>query len=144
MAKHTSKQLRHLQTQCKPYQDLHKAAQARQPLIDSKLKSLSKSSKDTLDRQAAIAVFASGKPYTLYENPEIGKLLQMLHPAYKPPDGKRVASFLDSVYLEYRQRVKDLLDEPPYLNVIFDASEDISCNRIMNVSIEIPNSVALP
>ncbi len=142
MAKHTSKQLRHLQMQCKPYQDLHKAAQARQPLIDSKLKSLSKSSKDTLDRQAAIAVFASGKPYTLYENPEIGKLLQMLHPAYKPPDGKRVASFLDPVYLEYRQRVKDLLDEAPYLNIIFDASEDISCNRIMNVSIEIPNSVA--
>ncbi|KJZ68369.1 hypothetical protein HIM_12243 [Hirsutella minnesotensis 3608] len=85
MAKHTSKQLRHLRTQCKPYQDLHEAMHARQPLIDSKLK---------------------------------------------------------FVYQEYRQRVKDLLDEAPYLNVIVDASEDISSNRIMNISIEISNSVA--
>ncbi|KJZ68012.1 hypothetical protein HIM_11626 [Hirsutella minnesotensis 3608] len=142
MAKHTSKQLRHLRTQCKPYQDLHEAMHARQPLIDSKLKSISKSSKHALDRQAAIATFTSGKPYSLYEDSETVKLLQMLNPAYKPPDGNRIASFLDPVYQEYRQRVKDLLDEAPYLNVIVDASEDISSNRIMNISIEIPNSVA--
>ncbi|KJZ69993.1 hypothetical protein HIM_10604 [Hirsutella minnesotensis 3608] len=77
MAKHTSKQLRHLRTQCKPYQDLHEAMHARQPLIDSKLKSISKSSKDALDRQAAIATFTSGKPYSLYEDSETGRSFLM-------------------------------------------------------------------
>ncbi|KAL9564115.1 hypothetical protein ACKAV7_011765 [Fusarium commune] len=66
----------------------------------------------------------------------------MLNSAYKPPDRNRVASFLDPVYLDYQQRVKALVDEAPPLNVIFDASDDISSNRIINISIEIPSSVA--
>ncbi|EXM12783.1 hypothetical protein FOTG_17444 [Fusarium oxysporum f. sp. vasinfectum 25433] len=142
MAKHTSKQLRHLHTQCTAYRQLHEVIPSRQPLINTKLDSVSKASKDALDRQAAVAVFTSGKPYSLYEEPETLKLFQMLNSAYKPPDRNRVASFLDPVYLDYQQRVKALLDEAPHLNVIFDASDDISSNRIINISIEIPSSVA--
>ncbi|EXK77485.1 hypothetical protein FOQG_17798 [Fusarium oxysporum f. sp. raphani 54005] len=142
MAKHTSKQLRHLHTQCTAYRQLHEVIPSRQPLINTKLDSVSKASKDALDRQAAVAVFTSGKPYSLYEEPETLKLLQMLNSAYEPPDRNRVASFLDPVYLDYQQRVKALLDEAPHLNVIFDASDDISSNRIINISIEIPSSVA--
>ncbi|KAJ6436756.1 restless-like transposase [Purpureocillium lavendulum] len=112
------------------------------PLINTKLDSVSKASKDALDRQAAIAIFVSGKPYSLYEEPETLKLFQMLNTAYKPPDGNRIASFLEPVYLDYRQRVKALLDDAPHLNIIFDASDDISSNRIINVAVEIPNSVA--
>ncbi|RKL07317.1 hypothetical protein BFJ70_g16890 [Fusarium oxysporum] len=142
MAKHTSKQLRHLHTQCTAYRQLHEVIPSRQPLINTKLDSVRKASKDALDRQAAVAVFTSGKPYSLYEEPETLKLFQMLNSAYKPPDRNRVASFLDPVYLDYQQRVKALLDEAPHLNVIFDASDDISSNRIINISIEIPSSVA--
>ncbi|KAK2926714.1 Ribonuclease H-like superfamily [Fusarium oxysporum f. sp. vasinfectum] len=95
MAKHTSKQLRHLHTQCTAYRQLHEVIPSRQPLINTKLDSVSKASKDALDRQAAVAVFTSGKPYSLYEEPETLKLFQMLNSAYKPPDRNRVASFLD-------------------------------------------------
>lgn len=104
--------------------------------------SISKASKDALDRQAAVAVFTSGKPYSLYKEPETLKLFQMLNSAYKPPDRNRIASFLDPVYLDYQQRVKALLDEAPHLNVIFNASDNISSNRIINISVEIPSSVA--
>src|SRR5689334_12525206 len=61
MAKHTSKQLRHLHTQCTAYRQLHEVIPSRQPLINTKLDSVSKASKDALDRQAAVAVFTSGK-----------------------------------------------------------------------------------
>lgn len=142
MAKHTSKQVRHLHTQCTAYRQLHEANSSRQPLISTKLDSVSKASKDALDRQAALAIFASGKPYSLYEEPETLKLFHMLNSAYRPPDRKRIASFLDPVYLDYQQRVKALLDDAPHLNVIFDASDDVSSNRIINVSVEIPGSVA--
>ena len=142
MTKHASKQLRHLHMQCTAYRQLHGAGPSRQPLIDTKLDSVSKTLKDALDRQAAIAVFTSGKPYSLYEEPETLRLFHMLNSAYRPPDGNRVASFLDSVFLDYQERVKALLHEAPYLNVILDASDDVSSNRIVNVSIAIPNSVA--
>lgn len=142
MAKHTSKQVRHLHTQCTAYRQLHEVSSSRQPLINTKLDSVSKASRDALDRQAAVSIFVSGKPYTLYEDPDMLKLFQILNSAYKPPDGNRIASFLNPVYLDYRQRVKALLGEAPHLNVIFDASDDISSNRIINISVEIPSSVA--
>ncbi|KAJ6436477.1 sugar hydrolase [Purpureocillium lavendulum] len=142
MAKHTSKQVKHLHTQCTAYRKLYEANTSRQPLINTKLDSVSKASKDALDRQVAIAIFVSGKTYSLYEEPETLKLFQMLNAAYKPPDGNRIASFLEPVYVDYRQRVKALLDDAPHLNIIFDASDDISSNRIINVAVEIPNSVA--
>lgn len=77
MAKHTSKQLRHLHTQCTAYRQLHEVIPSRQPLINTKLDSVSKASKDALDRQAAVAVFTSGKPYSLYEEPETLKLFEV-------------------------------------------------------------------
>lgn len=142
MAKNTPKQVRHLHTQCTAYRQLHDVNSGRQPLINTKLDSVSKASRDALDRQAAVSIFVSGKAYCLYEDPEMLKLFQMLNSAYKPPDGNRIASFLDPVSLDYRQRVKGLPDEAPHLNVIFDASDDISSNRIINISVEIPSSVA--
>ena len=142
MAKHASKQLRHLRMQCTGYRQLHGTVPNRQPLINTKMDSLSKTSKEALDRQAAIAVFTSGKPYSQYEEPETLKLFHMLNSVYKPSYSNRIASFLGSVFLEYRERVESLLNGAPYLNIILDASDDISSNRIVNVSIEIPNSVA--
>ncbi|KAF5260513.1 hypothetical protein FOXYS1_8828, partial [Fusarium oxysporum] len=111
------------------------------PHIDSFM-NVSKAPRDALDRQATVAVFTSAKPYSLYEEPETLKLFQMLNSAYKPPNHNRVASFLDPVCLNYQQRVKALLDEAPHLNVVFDASDDISSNRIINASIEVPSSVS--
>ncbi|KFA56461.1 hypothetical protein S40293_10252 [Stachybotrys chartarum IBT 40293] len=102
---------------------------------------MDRNSKDQLDRAAALAIFKSGKPYTIFEDSGMVEFIQMLNPAYKPPSGDRIASILPEVYQDYRVQVKEILDDADHLNVIFDASDDISSNRIVNISISIPNSV---
>ncbi|KAL7755610.1 hypothetical protein ACKLNR_005330 [Fusarium oxysporum f. sp. zingiberi] len=140
MAKHVQRQQNHLAKECLGFQQAAGHVD-RQPRITTALSIMDRNSKDQLDRAAALAIFKSGKPYTTFEDSGMIEFIQMLNPAYKPPSGDRIATILPEVYQDYRVQVKEILDDADHLNVIFDASDDISSNRIVNISISIPNSV---
>ncbi|KAJ3453422.1 hypothetical protein MRS44_017669 [Fusarium solani] len=140
MAKHVQRQQNHLAKECLGFQQAAGHVD-RQPRITTALSMMDRNSKDQLDRAAALAIFKSGKPYTTFEDSGMVEFIQMLNPAYKPPSGDRIASILPEVYQDYRVQVKEILDDADHLNVIFDASDDLSNNRIVNISISIPNSV---
>ncbi|RKK20269.1 hypothetical protein BFJ65_g6967 [Fusarium oxysporum f. sp. cepae] len=140
MAKHVQRQQNHLAKECLGFQQAAGHVD-RQPRITTALSIMDRNSKDQLDRAAALAIFKSGKPYTTFEDSGMVEFIQQLNPAYKPPSGDRIATILPEVYQDYRVQVKEILDDADHLNVIFDASDDISSNRIVNISISIPNSV---
>ena len=140
MAKHVQRQQNHLAKECLGFQQAAGHVD-RQPRTTTALSMMDRNSKDQLDRAAALAIFKSGKPYTTFEDSGMVEFIQMLNPAYKPPSGDRIASILPEVYQDYRVQVKEILADADHLNVIFDASDDISNNRIVNISISIPNSV---
>jgi len=92
--------------------------------------------KKTLDRLAAMAVYADARPFTLYECPAMKAFLFQLEPAYKPPSAYTLANgLLDNIYTETKDRVDAELRASTQWNVVFDESEDIRHHRIINLCI---------
>jgi len=70
------------------------------------------------------------------------RFLRKLSPTFNPPDRKAVAKQLPSIYRTYKEKVQSCVDEAPFFNVIFDGSDNITSHRVINISVEIPGSVA--
>ena len=113
-----------------------------QSLITSHCHVHEKSFKATANRIAAEAIFADGRPFGLFESPLMKQFLRKLNPTFDPPDRKAVAKQLPSIYRSYKETVQSCIDEAPYFNVIFDGSDNITSHRVINISVEIPGSVA--
>jgi Protein of unknown function (DUF 659)/hAT family C-terminal dimerisation region len=97
---------------------------------------ISPSQKDILDRRFALACYSQGLPFTVFESPEMKEALHELHPAYKPPTRYVLSGkLLEEVYSDLKVNVDKAITATPYLNVITDESENISSERIANISI---------
>jgi hypothetical protein len=53
-----------------------------------------------------------------------------------------VQRLLAPTYSEYHNQVQDILDQTERINVIFDASDNITSHRIINISIQVANGPA--
>lgn len=107
------------------------------------LHQLSTEEKHQLHLKAALAVYMSGQPFSLLENQYMHKyqigLLQLASIRYQPPGREALATtLLTEHFLSTKQEVEAILQLQDYLNIVFDASEDISGNRVQNISIVTP------
>ena len=100
---------------------------------------------DRLDQLAANAVFAGGRPLSLFECPYMKKLLHELNPKWKPPTAYQLKEkLLPEAYDQLKDQVMDEILEPSSTwNVIFDASDDVASRRTLNISLATPNGVAV-
>ena len=69
------------------------------------------------------------------------QFLRKLNPTFDSPDRKAVAKQLPSIYRIYKKTVQNYINNPSF-NVIFDGSDNITSHRVINISVEIPGSVA--
>jgi hypothetical protein len=67
--------------------------------------------------------------------PRNGNAFKALNPAWVPPSAGRIRDLLEGVYETFYVKVKEILDSSPWLNIIFNGSDDISNNRLFNVSV---------
>ncbi|PNP73805.1 hypothetical protein FNYG_12855 [Fusarium nygamai] len=95
-----------------------------------------------LDELAAIAIFADGRPFNLFESKRMRILLSKLNTAWQPPSRRRVQQLLAPTYSQYHNQVQAILDQAEHINVIFDASDNITSHRIINISIQVANGTA--
>jgi Protein of unknown function (DUF 659)/hAT family C-terminal dimerisation region len=97
---------------------------------------LSSSQKESLDRRFALACYSQGLPFTVFEGPEMKEALHELHPAYQPPTRYVLSGrLLEEVYSNLKVNVDKAIAATPFLNVITDESDNISSERIGNISI---------
>src|SRR5437588_8676513 len=107
------------------------------------LHQLSTEEKHQLHLKAALAVYMSGQPFSLLQNQYMHEyqtaLLQLASIRYQPPGREALATtLLTEHFLSTKQEVEAILQLQDYLNIVFDASEDISGNRVQNISIVTP------
>ena len=90
-----------------------------------------------MDLKAAIAIFVDGLPFGAFDS-HLGRLLASLKSNWKPPGRTTIATtLLDHAYDLYWDRLKPHFEASNRMNVIFDETDDISSNRIINISIQI-------
>jgi hypothetical protein len=127
---------------CKPFLKQKSIYEAPQRLITNLISPQPKYTAEDIDYRAAVAIFVDGRPYGLFDSLGHKCLMEAIAPTWRPPSRQKIASLLPIVYNDYRNQVRRIIDAAESLNVIFDASDDVNGHRILNVSIEIPNSVA--
>ena len=113
-----------------------------QSLMTSHLHIHDKSFKVAAKRMAAEPIFADGRPFGLLESRLMKRFLRKLSPTFDPPDRRAVAKQLPAIYRSYKEMVRGYVDEVPFFNVIFDGSDNITSHRVINISVEVPGSVA--
>lgn len=98
--------------------------------------------REHIDREAARLILVNGHTFRYFEGIKTEGFWALISANWRPIHRDKVVKLLPSIYDEYRQSVRQILDRASVLNIIFDGSDDISHNRIINVSVEIPGSVA--
>lgn len=96
--------------------------------------------KAKIDEKFALAAYANGLPFTVFESPEMREAFKELHPAYTPPNRKALSGpLLDQVYEKVKVKVDELLSSLQCINIVTDESTDINSTRINNLSIHTPH-----
>jgi len=75
-------------------------------------------------------------PFNLTQSPYFLAPFQKISPAYKPPSSFLLrTTLLDETYLLVKEDVEKVIQSSYYLNIITDESENVSKDRIINISI---------
>lgn len=89
-----------------------------------------------IQRILALAVFVGGRPFTIFSDPYMKRLLKGLNPSFKIPSRHTISTtLLDSCYNEVQSRVHEKIRRIRYLNVIYDESTTIDNKRTLNISL---------
>lgn len=101
-----------------------------------------KSTKETIDRQIAKAMFATNCSFRSIEHREVKKAISLLRPGYIPPSRKDISGkLLDQIYLEEKERCFSNLSGS-YVNMSIDGwsnvhNEPIICATITTEQSEV-------
>lgn len=95
-----------------------------------------------MDRIIARWLFNQGLPFGFMGNPQTQSFMRFLNPSYTCPNRNKVTFLLPDIYFEYRILVQQIFNSANELTVIFDASENIKNNCIINISVVVPQSGA--
>jgi hypothetical protein len=104
------------------------------------LPSLSTTRKRKLDSMAAMAIYMGARPFQLFEEPYMKQfVLEVSDGVYVPP-GRRLigGDLLDQQYQELERKVEALIRTQDKLHFVLDESPNISSQRIVNISVVIP------
>lgn len=134
---------KHHLSECESYRRQKRESEALLAGIEQYTVQISKLQLDALYKQLAIALFTIGEPFTLFEHPEMRKLLDMLNPAFRLPLLKAIGTILlDDIYKQYKLDVRAILDFSEYLNIVFDLSVNAKGERVFNISVHVPHHSA--
>ncbi|EXK76042.1 hypothetical protein FOQG_19196, partial [Fusarium oxysporum f. sp. raphani 54005] len=91
---------------------------------------------------AAAAVIAGGRPFSLFESRRWRCFLNRIKPGWKPPNRAVVTRILPDFYQELYDEVFKRITSSEWFNIIFDASDNVSSHRIINISVQLPDGPA--
>jgi hypothetical protein len=91
---------------------------------------------------AAAAVIAGGRPFSLFESRRWRYFFTRIKPGWKPPSRAVITRILPDFYQELYDEVFKRITSSEWFNVIFDASDNVSGHRIVNISVQLPDGPA--
>ncbi|KID81003.1 transposase [Metarhizium guizhouense ARSEF 977] len=91
---------------------------------------------------AAAAIIAGGRPFSLFEGRRWHYFFTRIKPGWKPPSRAVITRILPEFYQELHGEVFKRISSSEWFNIVFDASDNISGHRIVNVSVQIPDGPA--
>jgi hypothetical protein len=96
--------------------------------------------KRKLDSMAAMAVYMGARPFQLWEDPYMRDfIIAATDNLYRPPNRILVGGdLLDQQYAEVQSKVNALIRSQESLNFVLDESSNIRSQRIVNLSVVIP------
>jgi hypothetical protein len=98
--------------------------------------SLTSAEKTVLDKLAAYAVYCGARPFQLYQEPSMKKLIKKLNSAYDPPSAYLLANrLLNDCYGKTWDKFLYVLKGCEILNVSVDESSTINRDRVINACI---------
>ena len=95
-----------------------------------------------LNKLLGLAIFAGGFAFGAFDkwqNPDMYKFIHSLNKAYHILERHIVAEkLLPECYTDVENQVKNLLTDSQWLNFTTDESDDKACQRIANLSVNVP------
>ncbi|KAL5611143.1 hypothetical protein FOBRF1_007260 [Fusarium oxysporum] len=88
---------------------------------------------------AAAAVIAGGRPFSLFESRRWRYFFTRIKPGWKPPSRAAITRILPDFYQELYDEVFKRITSSEWFNIIFDASDNVSGHRIVNISKQLEN-----
>lgn len=132
---------------CQPYQKVLKSSadppprppqQKQMTLKEVGVDAIPKAEKDVLNMAAAKAIITDGRSFGLFESEAFQEFFRKLRPGWDPITRYQVDSRLDDVHKMFQREVMSLFRAAEHLNIIFDASDNVSSHRIVNISVKLP------
>ena len=146
-AKNSSRMKTHLLTECTGYKAFIDAEGPSngtvytQPKIDKAI-SAQQAKKDLADERAAMAIYASNRPFSLFNTPEFPTFLGTF--GYTPPTRHKLAGeLLDKTYLKVKEMVTTMVEKwraKGGIGLITDESTNVTKDRIHNICVVLPNA----
>lgn len=142
-------------TSCKPYkQAVQPSPTANQkapvvplfkPMKQQTLKQtgidvLTTDEREVFDLAASTAIITDGRPFCLFESTAFRAFFAKLRPGWEPVTYHKVVARLPRVHEQLLEQVIKLFRGADHLNIIFDASENVSAQRIVNVCVKLPDN----
>jgi hypothetical protein len=109
--------------------------------MPKKQKSLdfSVATKESIDMKVALAIFATARPFNLFENPVFVDMFRSIKGDYNIPSRTTITnSLLPKCYDMVRRDVMGEIRKIQYINISVDESTNIRGERIMNFSLSTP------
>lgn len=142
IAANATREKAHLQDRCAAYDAAH-GKKKQLTVADGFFKApATRLSSRDIQKKFAKACFVGGRPFSIFEGEEMAAAFRALDSTFVPPNRQRVASFLDEVYEDTLKEVKAYVHTAKHLNLVFDGSDDVAFNRVINLSVEIPGQAA--
>ncbi|RYC80316.1 hypothetical protein BFJ63_vAg16794 [Fusarium oxysporum f. sp. narcissi] len=91
---------------------------------------------------ATAAVIAGGGPFSLFESRRWRYFFTRIKPGWKPPSRAAITRILPGFYQELYGEVSKRITSSEWFNIIFDASDNVSGHRIVNISVQLPDGPA--
>lgn len=109
-----------------------------QTLQRSGVEAITRKEKEILDLAAATAIITDGRAFGLFESTAMRAFFAKLRPGWPPLTRAQVAARLPEIHQALREEVMKQFRGSEHVNIIFDASDNVSGHRIVNISVKLP------
>jgi uncharacterized protein DUF659 len=109
------------------------------PAKKQKCIDFAKASEKAVDLKLAMTIFATARPFTLFEDPVFLDFINAVDARYHPPSATTISnSLLPQCYNRVRNEVMTEINKLRYINLCVDETTNIRGQRILNLSISTP------
>lgn len=119
-----------------------KPSHSQKKITESGIDVISKHEREAINEAAATAVISDGRSFGLFESFRFHQFFQLLRPGWKPLTRRQITSRLPDIYTKLQETVLERFRGADHISIIFDASDNVSHHRIVNISVKPPESPA--